>query len=59
MAKSLKRDSLNKLKKIISNMGNEELTHAKRVKLFSQLICEQIIERELIPNIDQKKKELL
>ena len=58
MAKSIKRESLNKLKKIVSNMGNEEITHAKRVKLFSQLICDQIIEKELIADVDKKKKEL-
>lgn len=58
MAKSIKRESLNKLKKIISNMGNEEITHAKRVKLFSQLICDQIVEKELIADVDKKKKEL-
>ena len=57
MAKSIKRESLNKLKKIVSNMGNEEITHAKRVKLFSQLICDQIIEKELIADVDKKKKE--
>ena len=55
MFKTKKDEYLNKLNKIIESMGSKQVFHAQRVRLFTQIIVDEIIEQDLLANT----KELL
>ncbi|MCR5741390.1 MAG: EAL domain-containing protein [Gammaproteobacteria bacterium] len=58
MAQNIKTQYLNELKKIISEMGKEQILHAKKVRLFSRVIVDKIIEAQLFPNVADIKTTL-
>lgn len=58
MAQSVKTQYLNQLKKIIQNMGKEQVLHAKRVKLFARLIVDAILREKLIPDLNELRSTL-
>ena len=53
-----RNEFIKELKKIVQSLGKAEVLHAKKVKLFSQILVNKIIEAKLFPNIDEIKGEL-
>ena len=56
---NLKAQYIAELKKIINDMGKEQVLHAKKVKLFCDVIVNKIIEAKLFDNVDKIKETLL